>query len=141
ARRARAGAGCQGWGAKRGSGCLNGGTWGRAQRVPPGALLVDPPMFQLCLGIPYGAPADTNAMKAMRDELPEGAVWAAFGISRHQMPMVAQSVLPGGHVRVGLEHTRHLKNGAVATNGRLVATQLQDPQPVGRPPPTPTDAP
>src|SRR3989454_422374 len=27
-------------------------------------LLADPPLFQLCLGIPYGAPADTNAMKA-----------------------------------------------------------------------------
>ena len=28
-------------------------------------LIPDPPLYQLCLGIPWGAPADTNAMKAM----------------------------------------------------------------------------
>jgi uncharacterized protein (DUF849 family) len=50
-------------------------------------LLGDAPLFQLCLGIPWGAPADTTTMKAMADNMPPGAVWAGFGIGRMQMPM------------------------------------------------------
>ena len=54
-----------------------------------------------------------------------GANWAAFGISRNQMPMVAQSLLLGGHVRVGLEDNLYLEKGVLATNGELVAKALR----------------
>jgi uncharacterized protein (DUF849 family) len=37
-----------------------------------------------------------------------------------QMPMVAQSVLLGGHVRVGLEDNLYLRRGVFASNGQLV---------------------
>lgn len=83
-------------------------------------LLDDKPLFQLCLGIPWGAPADTATMKLMSDLLPEQANWAGFGISRMQMPMVAQAMLLGGNVRVGLEDNLFLKKGVYATNGQLV---------------------
>ena len=83
-------------------------------------LIEAPPLFQLCLGIPYGAPADTTTMKAMVDLLPPGAMWAGFGISRMQMPMVAQAVLLGGHVRVGLEDNLYLERGVFASNAQLV---------------------
>lgn len=79
-----------------------------------------PPMFQLCLGIPHGAPATPDAMKAMRDSLPPGSIWAGFGVGRMQMPMVAQAVLLGGHVRVGLEDNLYLEKGVLATNAMLV---------------------
>lgn len=82
-------------------------------------LLVDP-LFQLCLGIPWGAPADTTTMKAMVDNLPSDAVWSGFGIGRMQMPMAAQAVLLGGNVRVGLEDNLWLEKGVLATNGQLV---------------------
>lgn len=82
--------------------------------------LLKDPLFQLCLGIPWGAPADTTTMKAMVDNLPTGATWAAFGIGRMQMPMVAQAVLLGGHVRVGLEDNLWLDKGVAASNGTLV---------------------
>jgi uncharacterized protein (DUF849 family) len=83
-------------------------------------LIDAPPLFQICLGIPYGAPADTTTMKAMVDQLPPGAMWAGFGISRMQMPMVAQAVLLGGHVRVGLEDNLYLERGVFASNAQLV---------------------
>jgi uncharacterized protein (DUF849 family) len=83
-------------------------------------LLTEPPLFQICLGIPWGAPADTTSMKAFVDQLPPGANWAGFGISRMQMPMVAQAVLLGGNVRVGLEDNLYLDKGVLATNGQLV---------------------
>ena len=83
--------------------------------------LIDPPaLFQLCLGIKYGAPATSEAMQAMRDALPPGVHWSAFGVGRLQMPMVAQAVLLGGNVRVGLEDNLYLGKGVLATNGQLV---------------------
>jgi uncharacterized protein (DUF849 family) len=36
------------------------------------------------------------------------------------MPMVAQAVLLGGNVRVGLEDNLYLGKGVLATNGQLV---------------------
>ena len=96
-----------------------------AKRMQEEGLLEDPPMFQLCLGIPWGAPADTASMKAMRDMLPPGAVWAGFGIGRMQMPMVAQAVLLGGNVRVGLEDNLWLDRGVYASNGTLVQRAVE----------------
>lgn len=91
-----------------------------AKQLHSEGLLDDPPLFQLCLGIPYGAEANTTAMKAMADLMPAGANWSGFGISRMQMPMVAQAVLLGGNVRVGLEDNLYLERGVLATNAQLV---------------------
>ena len=95
-----------------------GHLWFAKQMIKEG--LLDDPLFQLCLGIPWGAPADTTSMKAMVDNLPANAVWAGFGISRMQMPMAAQAVLLGGNVRVGLEDNLWLDRGVLASNGQLV---------------------
>ena len=83
-------------------------------------LIDDPPLFQLCFGIPWGAPAEVGVMKSWVDLLPPGANWTAFAISRNQMPFAAQSVLLGGHVRVGLEDNLYLRRGVFATNAQLV---------------------
>ncbi len=88
-------------------------------------LIDAPPMFQLCLGIPWGAGADTETMTAMKQALPPGALWAGFGISRMQMPMVAQAVLLGGNVRVGLEDNIYLDKGVLASNGMLVERAVE----------------
>ena len=91
-----------------------------ARQLIEEGLIADPPMFQLCLGIGHAAPTETKTMLAMRDLLPENAVWASFGISRMQMPMVAKSILLGGNVRVGLEDNLYLKRGVFASNAELV---------------------
>ena len=83
-------------------------------------LLDAPPLFQLCLGIGVNAPMDTKVMIGMRDMLPAGAAWSSFGISRHQMGMVAKSVALGGNARVGLEDNLYLSRGVLASNGQLV---------------------
>ena len=88
-------------------------------------LIDAPPMFQICLGIPWGAGADTETMAAMKQALPGNAVWAGFGISRMQMPMVAQAVLLGGNVRVGLEDNIYLDRGVLASNGMLVQRAVE----------------
>lgn len=83
-------------------------------------LIAPPPMYQLCMGIPYGAPADPGLLNAMVTMLPEGAEWTSFAIGRNQLRWVAQSVLLGGHVRVGLEDNLYLRKGIKATNAQLV---------------------
>ena len=83
-------------------------------------LINAPPMFQLCLGIPWGADQTVETMAAMKAQLPQGASWASFGISRGQMPMMAAAVALGGNVRVGLEDNIYLDRGVLATNGQLV---------------------
>jgi uncharacterized protein (DUF849 family) len=83
------------------------------------------PLFQMVLGVRWGAPADAETILYMKRLLPETCHWAAFGIARLQMPMVAQSVLLGGNVRVGLEDNLYLSRGVFASNGQLVERARQ----------------
>jgi uncharacterized protein (DUF849 family) len=83
-------------------------------------LIDDPPLIQLCMGIPYGAPDDPTTLLALVNQLPPGAVFSAFSIGRMQLPYVAMAALAGGNVRVGLEDNIYLSRGVLATNAQLV---------------------
>ncbi len=83
-------------------------------------LLDDPPLYQLCHGIPWGAPPAVGVLKACVEQLPAGANWSAFALGRNQMPFVALAVLLGGNVRVGLEDNLYLEKGVFASNAQLV---------------------
>jgi uncharacterized protein (DUF849 family) len=96
-----------------------------ARQLIAEGLIPAPALFQLCLGIRYGAPATSAAMYAMHAALPPEVEWSAFGVGRLQMPMVAQAVLLGGNVRVGLEDNLYLDKGVLATNGQLVARAVR----------------
>src|SRR3954454_19406063 len=92
-----------------------------AKRMIETGHIRQPGMFQICLGIAWGQPATPEAMSYMRNLLPPGAPWFAFGISLHQFPMAAQAVLLGGHIRVGLEDNLYLEKGKLApSNAALV---------------------
>jgi uncharacterized protein (DUF849 family) len=83
-------------------------------------LIDDPPMIQLCMGIPYGAPDDPSTLMSMVGQLPPQAVFSTFSIGRMQLAYVGMAVLAGGSVRVGLEDNIYLSRGKLATNGQLV---------------------
>jgi uncharacterized protein (DUF849 family) len=92
-----------------------------AKRFIEKGFVKPPGMFQICLGISWGQPATTEAMTYMRSLLPPDSPWFAFGISLHQFPMVAQTILLGGHPRVGLEDNIYLEKGELApSNAALV---------------------
>jgi uncharacterized protein (DUF849 family) len=100
-----------------------------------------PIWMQLCLGVPWGAPATTESMLAMKQALPSGAVWSAFGISRHEFAMVAQAVVLGGHVRVGLEDNLYLGPGQLSPgNAPLVERAARIIQELGDTVATPAQA-
>ncbi|MPS27276.1 3-keto-5-aminohexanoate cleavage protein [Pigmentiphaga sp.] len=84
------------------------------------------PLWQLVLGVPWGAPANSETMMHLRGQLPPGARWAAFGIGRQEFPMLAQAALLGGHVRVGLEDNLYLSQGVQArSNAELVRRAVE----------------
>ena len=91
-----------------------------ARQLVDQGLIDKPAMFQLCRGVRWGVPADMNSLLYMKSLVPEGANWAAFGISRHQMEVVAMSTILGGNCRVGLEDNIYLERGVFATNAKLV---------------------
>lgn len=92
-----------------------------ARQLIADGLISEPSMFQFVLGVRWGAPSTPATIAYLKELLPSNATWAAFGIGRQQMPMLAQAALLGGHVRVGLEDNLYLERGVFATNGQLVA--------------------
>lgn len=96
-----------------------------AKQMIKEGLINEPPMFQICLGIPWGAEQTVDSMKVMKDELPTNASWASFGIGRMQMPMAAAAVAMGGNVRVGLEDNLYLEKGILASNDQLVTRVIE----------------
>ena len=103
--------------------------------------LVDAPYWlQLCLSIPYGTPMDVGILQAMVHRLPPEAEFTSFGLGAMQMPMVAQSVMLGGHVRVGLEDNLYLERGVLATNAQLVEKAVKIVELMGASVQTPIDA-
>jgi uncharacterized protein (DUF849 family) len=83
-------------------------------------LIDEPPLLQLCAGIPYGAPDDPLTLLAMVNQLPHGSIFSTFSIGRMQLPFVAMAALVGGNVRVGIEDNLYLSRGRLASNGELV---------------------
>ncbi|MDI3098279.1 3-keto-5-aminohexanoate cleavage protein [Streptomyces rochei] len=116
-----------------------GHLWFAKQLLAEG-LLDDPTVFQLCMGIPWGAPADPGVLQSMVNMLPNGARWASFALGRMQMPWVAQSILLGGHVRVGLEDNLYLGKGNKATNAQLVERAMTITESIGARVATPDEA-
>lgn len=90
------------------------------QKMIAEGLVDDPMMVQLCASIPYAMPANIGLLASLVATLPTSAQWGSFGIGRLQMPMVAQSVMLGGHVRVGLEDNLYLSKGVYGSNAQLV---------------------
>src|SRR5207249_2543373 len=88
-------------------------------------LIDDPPLIQLCMGIPYGAPDDPTTLMAIVNQVPPGAIFSAFSIGRMQLPYVAMAAIAGGNVRVGLEDNIYLSRGTPATNGQLVERAVE----------------
>src|SRR6476620_3555861 len=112
-----------------------------AKRMIETGHIKPPGMFQICLGIAWGQPASPEAMLYMRNLLPPGCTWFAFGISLHQFPRAAQAVILGGHVRVGLEDNIYLEKGKLApSNAALVEKAVKIVEVLGDVVASPSDA-
>ncbi len=112
-----------------------------AQDLIRDQTLAGPGLFSLVLGVKYGFEASPEAMLYARSLLPAGSIWTAFGIGRHAFPMLAQSWLLGGHVRVGMEDSIYLSKGVLAKrNAQLVERAVDMIRNLGAMPATTTEA-
>ena len=79
------------------------------------------PLCSLVMGVKYGFASTIEMMLLARSLLPDGAVWTGFGTGRLAFPLLAQAVLAGGNVRVGLEDAVYISKGVLApSNAALV---------------------
>jgi uncharacterized protein (DUF849 family) len=88
-------------------------------------VLQGPGLFSFVLGVKYGFDASPRTLMYARDLLPPGATWTGFGLGRHEFPMVAQSWLLGGHVRVGFEDNLYIAKGVLARDNAELVTRAR----------------
>jgi 3-keto-5-aminohexanoate cleavage enzyme len=100
------------------AGMINYGIYLMRKDILPG----DRPYFNLILGSLGAARASMASLSHMVDNLPTGAIWAAAGTGRFQLPINVAAIVMGGGVRVGVEDCIYYDYGkkVLATNAKLV---------------------
>jgi uncharacterized protein (DUF849 family) len=92
-----------------------------AHKLLAEGVLPEPVMLQVVTGVSFGFAATPETLVYARSLLPPDAIWAAFGIGRMAFPMLAQSWILGGHVRIGMEDMVSISRGVLAPdNASLV---------------------
>jgi uncharacterized protein (DUF849 family) len=86
-------------------------------------VLKPPLIMSLVLGVRFGAPADPATMLYLSSQLPRDTQWTGFGIGRAAFPMLAQSFLLGGHVRIGMEDTVEIEDGKPCRDNAELVTK------------------
>lgn len=103
--------------------------------------LKEPLLTSFVMGVKYGFQPSPETVLYARGLLPTNAAFTAIGIGRSAFPMVAQSYLAGGHVRVGLEDAVYLDRGVLApSNAALVKKTRRIIEDLGGQIATPTEA-
>ncbi|HVG52571.1 MAG TPA: 3-keto-5-aminohexanoate cleavage protein [Xanthobacteraceae bacterium] len=121
--------------------CFDTGDINLARHMMNEGLVASPGFFQLVMGVSYGLAATPETMMYLKNLLPPGSKWAAFGIGAMAYPMLAQALLLGGHVRVGLEDNYYVDKGKKARhNADLVEKAVTIMRSLGHEPATPTEA-
>jgi uncharacterized protein (DUF849 family) len=87
--------------------------------------LKGPGLFTIVMGVKYGFASTPETLFYARSILPPGALWSAFGIGRAEYPMLAQTWLLGGNVRVGLEDNIYLSKGVLAKSNAELVTKAR----------------
>lgn len=106
-------------------------------------LDVAPHFINIVLGVNafQGAlPYTPRLLQTMVDHLPKDSVFNVSAIGPAQLPAAMNSLLLGGHVRVGLEDNLYYAHGQLATNVQLVERLVRMVREMGYEPATPAEA-
>lgn len=107
--------------------------------------LSTPCHYQFCLGVLGGMPATVENLMYLKNHIPAGSTWSAFGIGKGHLPIMFATLALGGHLRVGLEDNVVYsvdENGkkVFATNVMLVERAVNAVKAYGNAPATPAEA-
>jgi 3-keto-5-aminohexanoate cleavage enzyme len=105
----------------------------------------EPPYFiNFVLGADRGfqgaMPYSPKILQSMVDLMPEDAIFNVSAIGISQLNAALQSLLLGGHVRVGLEDNLYYAKGELATNVQLTERIVRIIRDLGMEPATPAEA-
>jgi len=105
----------------------------------------EPPHFiNIVLGAQRGfqnaMPYTPRILQMMVELLPPGSIFCVSGIGPVQLPAGMNSLLLGGHVRVGLEDNLYYRQGELATNVQLVQRIVRQLRDMGYEPATAAEA-
>jgi uncharacterized protein (DUF849 family) len=87
--------------------------------------LTGPALTSFVMGVKYGFQPSPETVLYARGLLPRDAHFTAIGIGRSTFPMVAQSVLTGGHARTGLEDAVMLGRGVLASSNAAMVEKAR----------------
>ena len=89
-------------------------------------VVVEPPLFCLCMGVGWGMPGTVENLSFFKEKLPANANWSTLGVGRVQLPMISAAILMGGHVRVGLEDNLYIRKGVLASSNTQIVQATVD---------------
>ena len=84
--------------------------------------LPTPCHYQFCLGVLGGMPATVENLLYLKDHIPAGSTWSAFGVGAGHLPIMYAALALGGHIRVGLED--NVVYGKDKDGNKIMATNL-----------------
>jgi len=90
------------------------------------------PLCSIVMGVNYGFRPSPETLLYARSQLPRAATWTGFATGKWAFPMVAQSAIAGGHLRIGMEDAVYLNRGVKApSNAAMVAKAARIAQDLG----------
>ncbi len=124
---------------------FDAGMLGVAEYFVKKGHLSTPCHYQFCLGVTGGMPATIENLLYLKNHIPEGSTWSAFGIGPAHMQILYAAIALGGHVRVGMEDNVVFGKDAdgkkiMATNEMLVERAVKAVRLFGNEPATPAEA-
>ena len=104
-------------------------------------VLKTPVHYQLVLGAAGGTAATVENLVYLKNLIPEGSTWSAFGIGRGHMPILYATIALGGHIRVGMEDNVYYSKGKLSSsNAQFVERAARIIKEYGNDVATPDDA-
>lgn len=103
-------------------------------------LLDVPGHYCFCLGVLGGMDATVENLVYLKNHIPAGSTWSAFGVGRNHLPILFATLALGGHIRVGLEDNVMMSKGVPASNVGLVERAVQAVKLFGNEVATPAEA-
>jgi uncharacterized protein (DUF849 family) len=96
--------------------------------------------YQFALGAAGGTAATIENLVYLKNLIPQGSTWSAFGIGKENVPIMLTAIAMGGHIRVGLEDNLYFAPGVLASNEQLVTRAANIIKEAGYEVATPNDA-
>jgi 3-keto-5-aminohexanoate cleavage enzyme len=113
--------------------CFDKGMIDMGLRLNKKGFIKDPMHFNFVLGINGGITATPRDLLFMVNSIPKDSTFTVSAIGRHEFPMVAMSIVLGGHARVGFEDNLYLSKGVLAkSNSELVEKVVRISKELGR---------